>query len=131
MAITANLANRNILANRLRVQENKEAKMLDEFQKLAQRIQGTSLVITTKAGTSGKIFGSVTTVHVAQAIKAALGVDIERKKIVLTDEVKMLGSYTAQINLSKQVQVAANFEVISDEKPAESAEATAETTEGA
>jgi large subunit ribosomal protein L9 len=86
--------------------------MAEQFKALATKLEAQSLTIAVKAGTSGKIFGSVTSVQIVNAIKEVHGVDIERKKVVLTEEVKELGSYVADINLSKQVLAKVPFEVI-------------------
>jgi large subunit ribosomal protein L9 len=122
MAAVANPANRNALQSRLQAQESREARMLGEFQAMASQLQSKVLTIKTKAGTSGKIFGSITSVQVLAAIREAFGVEIERRKITLPEEVKMLGSYTANVDLSKQVKAVVNFEVVSEEAPAATAE---------
>lgn len=115
MAAVANPANRNALNSRLGAQEAREARMLGEFQAIADKLQGQTLTIKTKAGTSGKIFGSITSVQVLAAIRDTLGVELERRKISLPEEVKMLGAYTANIDLSKQVKAVVNFEVVAEE----------------
>jgi large subunit ribosomal protein L9 len=122
MAAVANPANRNALQSRLQAQESREARMLGEFQAIAGQLQSKVLTIKTKAGTSGKIFGSITSVQVLAAIREAFGVEIERRKITLPEEVKMLGAYTANVDLSKQVKAVVNFEVVSEEAPAATAE---------
>lgn len=114
MALVANKANRNVVGNRVKAQENREAKMLNEFKAIADQIQSAPVIIKTKAGTSGKIFGSVTNVQVAAAIREAFGIALERKKVILLEEVKMLGSYTARVDLTKVVSAVVNFEVVAE-----------------
>jgi len=70
--------------------------------------------IGAKAGTSGKIFGSVTNVQIANALKEQAGIEIERKKIVLEEEVKSIGTYSAKLNLHKDVQTSVAFEIIEE-----------------
>ena len=72
------------------------------------------LKIAAKAGTSGKIFGSVTNVQLSQAIRDQLELEIDRRKIEILEEVKNLGSYTAQVNLHPEVVAQVNFEVVED-----------------
>lgn len=114
-AIVANPANRNELAHQTRVQDAREAKSLEAFKATATKISSATLRIVTKAGTSGKIFGSVTNVQILAAIKEAFGEEIERKRITLNEEVKMLGTYTANVQLSKQVAATVTFDVVTDE----------------
>ncbi len=122
LASVASPANRNALQSRLSAVESREARMLGEFQAIANKLQSKTLTIKTKSGTSGKIFGSVTSVQILAAIRDAFGVEIERRKISLPEEVKMLGAYTANVDLSKQVKAVVNFEVVSEDAPAEAAE---------
>jgi large subunit ribosomal protein L9 len=96
----------------MRQEEARENKKLNEYKEIASQIEGLNLKIGAKSGTSGKIFGSVTNVQIANALKEQAGIDVERKKIKLPDEVKELGEYTAQIELHKQVIAPLKFEVI-------------------
>lgn len=114
MAILANDTNRRKLAEMVRIDEARESKRLDEYRELASRIQSATLRIGAKAGTSGKIFGSVNNSQIANAIREQLGIEIERRKIEIPEEVKSLGSYTANLNLHKQVKATVNFEVVED-----------------
>jgi large subunit ribosomal protein L9 len=114
MAILANDTNRRKLAEMVRIEEARESKRLDEYRELAGRLQSATLRIGAKAGTSGKIFGSVNNSQIANAIREQLGIEIERRKIEIPEEVKNLGSYTANLNLHKQVKATVNFEVVED-----------------
>jgi large subunit ribosomal protein L9 len=91
MAIIANATNRRQLADKLRQQEAMAAKLLEEFRAVAAQVEGKTLTIGAKSGTSGKIFGSVTNVQIAAALQSQLGVKVERKRVHLTEEVKMIG----------------------------------------
>ena len=70
--------------------------------------------IGAKAGTSGKIFGSVTNVQIIAALKDQFDVDIERRKVELPEEVKNIGEYKAILNLHKEVTVEMDFEVVAE-----------------
>jgi large subunit ribosomal protein L9 len=114
LAINANAVNRKKLEVIIAEEEAKEAARLGEYKELASTLEGKTLQIAVKAGTSGKIFGSVTSVQIAAALKDQLGLDVERKKIVLPEEIKEMGTYTATINFHKEVQGKIPFELIQD-----------------
>src|SRR5690606_19485097 len=96
----------------LRQKAHKESKILAEAQSLAEKIEGTSVSITTKAGENGKIFGSVNTVQLAEALKKA-GFDIDRKSLTIKNEpIRELGTFEATANLHKGVTPTFKFEVV-------------------
>ncbi|MFN8279890.1 MAG: 50S ribosomal protein L9 [Saprospiraceae bacterium] len=113
-AVPASDTNLRVLKELMRQEEARENKKLNEYKEIASQIEGLNLKIGAKSGTSGKIFGSVTNVQIANALKEQAGIDVERKKIKLPDEVKELGEYTAQIELHKQVIAPLKFEVVAD-----------------
>ncbi|TVQ50188.1 MAG: 50S ribosomal protein L9 [Saprospirales bacterium] len=114
MAIIANKTNLAKL-NHLRKQDGlRESKKVGEYQEMANKIQTEVLKIGAKAGTSGKIFGSVTNIQIAQVIKDTLGLEVDRKKITIQEEVKNLGTYQANINFHPEVSCVVNFEVIEE-----------------
>jgi len=114
LAIVANAGNRKMLNELVKQEDKKESKRLDEYKEMAAKLDGVTLKIGAKAGTSGKIFGSVTNVQIANALKEQAGIEIERKKIVLEEEVKSIGTYTAKLNLHKDVQSSVAFEIIEE-----------------
>jgi large subunit ribosomal protein L9 len=98
----------------MRQKSHKEAKMLAEAQELAAKIAEVSVSIATKAGENGKIFGSVNTVQLAEALRKA-GYEIDRKSLKIKDEpIKEVGTYEAEANLYKGVKQAFKFEVVSE-----------------
>lgn len=93
---------------------HKETKMLAEAQELATKLEAVTLTISTKAGENGKIFGSVNTVQLAEALKAA-GFDIDRKSLKIKDEpIKEVGTFEAEANLHKGVKPVFKFEVVGE-----------------
>ncbi len=114
LAIIANATNRNILKDQVGQIEAKLEKMIDEFKVIEEKLKGVTIKVGAKAGTSGKIFGSVTNIQIANAIKDQIGIDIDRKKITLSEDVKNLGTYTAEANLHPKVKPQITFEVIAD-----------------
>lgn len=113
-AIIANAVNKSKLANFVRQDDAREAKKVNVYQEMASKLKGITLRIGAKSGTSGKIFGSVTNIQLSNAIKEQVGLEVERKKIHLPEEVKDLGTYTAKIDLHKEVTCNVNFEVVSE-----------------
>ncbi len=113
-ALIANSTNLRRLEDYVRRQEAKEAKMVGQYEEIAASLKTKVLKVGAKAGTSGKIFGSVTNIQLANAIQEQFGIEISRKKIVLPEDVKELGTYTATINLHKDVDTSVEFEVIAE-----------------
>ena len=114
MALVANTTNIAKLEKLRQDEAAHEAERIAEFRNLAAKLEGQVLRIGAKAGTTGKIFGSVTNVQIMQALKDQMGIDVIRKKIELPEEVKVLGSYTAQITFHPQVQTTVQFEVVEE-----------------
>lgn len=114
LAVNANALNRKKLDAIIAEEEAKEAARLDDYKAMAAKLEGQVLRIAVKAGTSGKIFGSVTNVQIAQALKEHFDLDIERKKIHLPEEIKEIGTYTADLHLHKELVTKVQFELVQD-----------------
>lgn len=114
VAVIANPTNRKKLEAILAEEEAKEAAKLEDYKEIAEKLSGVILKIGVKAGTSGKIFGSVTNVQIAQALAEELNIDIQRKKIELPEEIKSIGKYTATLHLHKEVTANVDFELIEE-----------------
>ncbi len=113
MAIMALPSEKKKLAETIRQRAFKEEKVKKEAEKLAEQLQEINVKIGAKVGTSGKIFGSVNALQIAEAIKDQFGIDIDRKKIMVDgDAIKETGIYTAKINLHKEVRFDLRFEVV-------------------
>jgi len=114
LALTANATNRAKL-EKLRADEaSHEADRITDFKALAAKLEGQVLRIGAKAGTTGKIFGSVTSVQIVKALKEQMGIEVIRKKVELPEEVKVLGQYTAIVNFHPEVQSKVQFEVVEE-----------------
>lgn len=114
MAIVATSSAKKVLAENIKQRAHKEAKLKEEALALAAQLEGKEVIIGAKTSTSGKIFGSVNTIQLAEAINK-LGFDIDRKQIRLAeDSIKEVGKYTAKIKLHREVLVDFNFEVVSE-----------------
>ncbi len=113
-AIIANESNKKQLAEIQKQRAFKEQKLKEEAQKTAKKFESLSVKVGAKAGETGKIFGSVNNIQVADALKK-LGIDVDRKNITLKeDAIKNLGNYTATVKLHKEVVVEVEFEVVAE-----------------
>jgi len=113
MAIIANAKNMKKLDDLKAKEAAVEAAKVDEYKAMATKLEGQTLKIGAKAGTSGKIFGSVTNVQIIAALKDQFDIDIPRRKVEVED-VKNLGTYNATLNLHPEVIVTLPFEVAQD-----------------
>lgn len=98
----------------MRQKSHKETKLLAEAQELAVKLAEVNVTISTKAGENGKIYGSINTIQLSDALKAA-GFDIDRKSLKIKDEpIREVGSYEAEANLYKGVKQAVKFAVVAE-----------------
>ena len=98
----------------MRQKSHKESKMLAEAQAIAAKLADVTLSIATKAGENGKIFGSVNTVQIAEALREA-GFDIDRKSLKIKEEpIRDLGTFEAEANLYKGVKQTFKIEVVGE-----------------
>lgn len=114
MALIANSTNMRRLEDYRRRQAAKEAKMVGQYETIAAKLKEKTLRIGAKAGTSGKIFGSVTNIQLSNAIQDQFGIEIDRKKIELPDDVKTLGTYTAIVHLHDSIDSTVVFDVVAE-----------------
>jgi large subunit ribosomal protein L9 len=113
-AVEASPSNLKRLAERQKQMAKKEERLLAEINSVVNVLQESPLKIGAKTGTSGKIFGSVTSVQIARAIREQRGYEIDRRKIAILDDVKELGSYKAKIDFGKGHETEIDFEVIAE-----------------
>jgi large subunit ribosomal protein L9 len=111
LAITATPSAKKMHAETMRQRAHKEAKLREEAQTYAKKLEGVSLEIGAKTSTKGKIFGSVNTIQLAEAL-AEKGFDIDRKNISIKEDlIKEVGKYTATVKLHRDVKVEIPFEI--------------------
>ena len=110
-AVEASPSNLKQQEEKLKQQAKKEAKLLAELNSVIKVLQDGALKIGAKTGTSGKIFGSVTSVQIARAIKEQKGYEIDRRRIHIIDEIKELGSYKAKIDFGNGNETEVELEV--------------------
>lgn len=114
LAVLATPSAKKVIAENAKQRAHKEAKIKEEALALAQKMEGTFLKIGAKTSTTGKIFGSINAIQIAEAL-AEKGFEIDRRNIALNnDQIKEVGQYKATIFLHKEVSLDIDFEVFSE-----------------
>lgn len=114
IAILANPNSRKIHSENLKQRAHKETKIREEAESMAAKLSEIKITLGAKTSTSGKIFGSVNTIQLAEALQAQ-GYDIDRKDISLPgDIIKEVGKYTATVKLHRDVKAEIEFEIIAE-----------------
>ncbi len=114
MAIIATTSAKKVRAENIRQRAHKEAKIKQDAQALATRMDKLKITIGVKASSVGKIFGSVTPLLIAEAINKS-GYEVERKQIVVADDhIKEVGNYSVKIKLHKDVYAEVEMEVVAE-----------------
>jgi large subunit ribosomal protein L9 len=114
LATTATASAKKVLAENIKQRAHKEAKIKDSALVQAEKMKGIKLKIGAKTSTTGKIFGSVNTIMLAEAIKEK-GFEVDRKNIVFDEEhIKEVGTYKAKLKLHKEVLVDIEFEIFAE-----------------
>lgn len=113
IAIFATDSNRKMVAENIKQASHKAEKIKKDAEEIAKKIGDITIELKTKAGESGKIFGAITTVQLAEALKDK-GFDIDRKKISFNTTIKELGDYTASLDLHREVQHEINIKVVAE-----------------
>ena len=114
MAVEASPSNLKQLEERLKQIRKKEEKMLAEINKVIAALQQGAVKIGAKTGTSGKIFGSVTTVQIAKAVREQKGYEIDRRRIHLIDEIKEWGAYKAKVDYGNGNETEIELEIVAE-----------------
>lgn len=114
IAVLATESAKKVLAENLKQRAHKQAKIRQDAEELAAKLQGLTLTIAAKASSTGKIFGSVNTIQIAEALQKE-GFNVDRKIILIKDEnIKELGSYSATIKLHREVKADINITVVAE-----------------
>jgi large subunit ribosomal protein L9 len=113
LAVEANIKNIKSLEHAKRVIQEKAKKVRNQAQELSNKISTVSLVMKAKAGEEGKLFGTVTTMDIAESLKSQ-GIEIDKKKISLDEPIKRLGSYAVNIKIHPEVTTQINLQVVEE-----------------
>lgn len=114
LAVLATSSAKKVLAENQKQRAHKEAKLKDEALILAEKLKAITITIGAKTSTTGKIFGSVNNIQVAEALKEK-GFDVDRKQIIIKeDAIKEIGTHSAKVKFHREVIVDFQFEVIAE-----------------
>src|ERR1700709_1296906 len=112
-ATLATVSARKVLAENLKQAQFKQDKIRKDADAIAARLEGVTLSIGAKAGETGKIFGAINTIQIADALKKE-GIEVDRRRITFDQEPKFTGEYVANVNLHKEVKVQVPFVVVAE-----------------
>jgi len=112
-AIIASVSAKKILAENLKQRAHKLSQIKKDAEELAKKLSGITLTIGAKVSSTGKIFGSVSTIQVAEALEKD-GFEIDRKTIFIKEPVKEIGDYVATVKLHREVSIEIPFTVIAE-----------------
>jgi len=113
LAVEANVKNIKSLEHEKKVIQEKAKKIRNQAQDLAGKISDLTLVIKAKAGEEGKLFGSVTTMDIAEQLKNA-GFEIDKKKISVEEPIKRIGSYSVKVRIHPEIATEVNLQVVEE-----------------
>lgn len=113
LAVLATASAKKIHAENLKQRAHKEERIKNDALALAEKIKAIEIKIGAKTSSTGKIFGSVNTIQIADILKEK-GVEVDRRKIEIKDSIKEVGTYKAIIKLHREVDVELPFEVFSE-----------------
>ncbi|MCL2861287.1 MAG: 50S ribosomal protein L9 [Firmicutes bacterium] len=113
LALEANAVNMNVLNNAKKSEEHRLAVERAAFAEIAEKINKTSLTISVKAGESGKLFGALNTASICEAL-AKEGVEIDKRKIVLNEPIKITGKHVLPVKLYQGINAQLRVEVVAD-----------------
>ncbi len=113
-AIAATESAKKMHAENIKQRAHKEEKIKTAAEVIAKKLEGTKITIGAKTSSTGKIFGSVNTIQIAESL-VEKGFEIERKNITIKEEhIKDVGTYTAEVKLHRDVKVTIEFEVVAE-----------------
>ncbi len=114
-AVMATDSMRKVHAENLKQRSFKEEKLKNEALKVAESLAEITVKVGAKVGATGKIFGSINAIQIAEALKAQHNIDIDRKKITIdANDIKGVGVHTAKVNLHREVKTDLKFEVVAE-----------------
>jgi len=113
-AVEASDSNRKVLEERRKVLQKREDKLIAEVAKVTEVLKASPVTVGAKLGTSGKIFGSVTSIQLARAIREQKGYEIDRRRISILDDIKEAGLHKASIDFGKDNILELEFEVVGE-----------------
>lgn len=114
LAVEANSVNINLLNQKAKSEELKKKKEFEDAKVLADKISKAKVVLKAKSGEGGKLFGSITVKEIAEQLKSQSGIDIDKRKIVLDEPIKMLGTRTLDVKVYPEVTAKLSVQVLGE-----------------
>ena len=115
LAMLATESNKKVLAEKIKQSQNKQKKAIDEAQKIVKKLEKLDLKIAAKALEGDKLFGSITSADISKEL-AENKLEIEKKYIQLSSNIKKTGNYSAKIRLHREVNFELSFDVVKEQK---------------
>ena len=115
LAMLATESNKKVLAEKIKQSQNKQKKAIDEAQKIVKKLEKLDLKIAAKALEGDKLFGSITSSDISKEL-AENKLEIEKKYIQLSSNIKKTGRYSAKIRLHREVNFELSFDVVKEQK---------------
>lgn len=113
LAVEANTKNIKSLEHEKKVIQEKAKKIKSQVQDISEKISSMTIVIKAKVGEEGKLFGSVTSMDIAEQLKNE-GIEIDKKKISLEEPIKRIGSYSVNIRMHPEITTQVNIQVVEE-----------------
>ena len=114
LAMLATESNKKVLAEKIKQSQNKQRKAIEEAQKIIKKLEKLELKIAAKSLEGDKLFGSITSAEISKEL-AENGLEIEKKYIQLTSNIKKIGTYNVSVRLHREVKFDMTFEVIKEQ----------------
>lgn len=112
LAVEATKSNINDLELKKKAEEKRKQQELEEAKELAKQMEAKEVIVSVKTGENGKTFGSVTNKEIAEALEKQTGLKVDKKKIVLEEPIKMVGSRTVIVKIHPQVNAEINVKIM-------------------
>ena len=114
LAMLATESNKKVLAEKIKQSQNKQKQAIEEAQKIIKKLEKLELKISAKSLEGDKLFGSITSAEISKEL-AENGLEIEKKYIQLTSNIKKIGTYNVSVRLHREVKFDMTFEVIKEQ----------------
>jgi large subunit ribosomal protein L9 len=114
LAVEANESNMNLFNQKKQAAVNKKNKEISTAKELAQKLSQTTVVLKAKAGENGKLFGSITSKDIAEGLKKQQGIELDKRKIILDDTLKTLGSTEFEVKVYEGISAKLKVKVESE-----------------
>lgn len=114
LAVEATSVNINVMNTKKEAEKTKKDRELASARALADKLKGITVIIKAKAGENGKLFGSITSMDIAEKLKKDHGLDIDKKKLVLPEAVKTLGTLEVEVKLYPEVSAKMTVQIVQE-----------------